>query len=222
MKKTILLPLLAVCFITSTAILNAASWGAFTGIAGKGNFSSTIMAWSDTKKQDFKVNGIGQMLAFSYGMTDKTDLYFGAGMNGTYSYIMPRVELFKNNVFGLRIERHRIRPQYHATFSSGAFSFEFNTIGNIYWDGTPSSIGVVAAPVFTIGKVSLFLELDPGYSFAENIDAPFSLSVIPGTCIGFGGSAGYLSLGVQLNNTVNDADIDTDIVAWYWFPISKI
>jgi hypothetical protein len=177
--------------------------------------------------------GLNVDAVFLYGFTPKMDMIanlsslsvipeFGYGG----SWIMPRVDLGKNNILGFQVgmigrgDGYYAVPQYHFFIENSKFAFEFNVGANFNFEALnmPSIYGIVA-PVYKIfeGILHLYVEVDP--SFIAGVSDSFGLTVVPGLWLGLAGGKHQFSAGIPLGGITSDA-MTTSFACWYWTTFS--
>jgi hypothetical protein len=176
--------------------------------------------------------GLASDFVFTYGFSDKFDIFLNAasliyapGFAYAGSWIMPRVDLGKNNIIAVKVGYDGASayagPEYHFFKENEKFAFEANAYGKfVFSDPFSYTVGAFLAPVLKLagGKFNIYCEVDPAYSGISGAGA-FSLGIVPGICLNLKEgthqiSIAYTGLAFAKGGSIGTAGIGL----WYWHP----
>jgi hypothetical protein len=223
--KKIIIPVLALLLsfasVRGVQAYSYTAWGTMTGaktLALNPFFYGPL-------EGDFALNAD---LAILYGFTPTFDIIANlASLTVTPdfgyagSYIMPRIDLGKNNIIGVQLGMdssfapYNVVPQYHFFIENGKAAFELNVSANIPFSAPDSTIlGAVVAPVykFVPGKFHAFVEIDPSYTLGGS----FALNVVPGIWLGLAEGKHQFCLSAPLTGVTSSDGMGVTFGAWYW------
>jgi len=162
----------------------------------------------------------------AYGFASNIDVIADLATFGTTGYggswIMPRYDFASGVIGALQLGyfggSSLISPQFHYFTETDYYAIEFNAYVNLNFAGKFGyTVGAYAAPVWKVvtNFLYVFVEIDPTY---DSINS-FTLPVIPGICFNMG-SAGQLSLGLNLGNVLSFSTKNFGFNAWYAIPFT--
>lgn len=228
MRKGIITGLLVMAFAVLTAgTLSATSYHAYTGVSSLGNLS--LSAFFDWNLYTDNGEGADPSLvspnyifdfSFAYGFANNADVYFSPNGWGNIRYDFSGGN--SSAIGALYCDYGMWGPEFHGKYSlADGFALEFNLRTRFpYSDIATSSnsyvMGIIA-PVISAGNASIFMEINPLYYFDFNNSAnnTFDLQLLPGVAFGVG--EGYLSVGAEVDNLINESGVDVTLRTWYWW-----